>query len=60
MKVELIEKFEMSCGTVLMVKSNSTIKRGESINVNGKTYTVKDFLIPSGNYDETIINVLVE
>lgn len=59
MKVELIEKFNMSVGTVLLIKSNVILNVGEKIQVDGKEYTIKGFMHPAGFYDDEKISVIV-
>lgn len=60
MKVELIGKYEMSIGTVLIIKSNSILSTGDTIDVDNDKYQIKQILQPSGAYDETKISILVE
>ena len=60
MKVELIEKYEMSIGTVLIIKSNSILNIGDTVGVDNNKYQIKKNLQPTGAYDETKISILVE
>lgn len=60
MKVELIEKYEMSIGTVLIIKSNSILNIGDTVGVDNNKYQIKKILQPTGAYDETKISILVE
>lgn len=60
MKVELIEKYEMSIGTVLIIKSNSILNIGDTVGVDNNKYQIKKILQPTGVYDETKISILVE
>lgn len=59
MKVELIEKFNLSFGTVLLIKSNVILKVGEKIQADGEEYIIKGFMHPAGLYDDKIISVIV-
>lgn len=59
MKVELVEKFNMSVGTVLLVKSNTILTVGEQIQVEDKEYTIKGFMHPTGFYDDSMISIIV-
>ncbi len=59
MKVELIEKYEMSIGTVLIIKSNSILNIGDTVDVDNNKYQIKKILQPTGVYDETKISILV-
>ena len=60
MKVELIEKYEMSIGTVLIIKSDSILNIGDTVDVVNNKYQIKKILQPTGAYDETKISILVE
>lgn len=60
MKVELIEKYEMSIGTVLIIKSDSILNIGDTIDVDNNKYQIKKILQLTGAYDETKISILVE
>ena len=60
MKVELIEKYEMSIGTVLIIKSNSILNTGDTFAIDNNKYQIKKILQPTGAYDETKILILVE
>lgn len=60
MKVELIEKYEMSIGTVLIIKSNSILNIGDTVGVDNNKYQIKKILQQTGAYDETKISILVE
>ena len=60
MKVELIEKFNMSVGTVLLVKANAILNVGEKIQAGDREYTIKGFMHPTGAYDDQIISVIVQ
>ena len=60
MKVELIEKYEMSIGTVLIIKANSILNTGDTVDVDNNKYRIKKILQPTGAYDETKISILVE
>lgn len=59
MKVELIEKFNMSVGTVLLVKSSVVLNVGEKIQVDDTEYTVKGFMHPTGFFDDEKVSVIV-
>lgn len=59
MKVELIEKYEMSIGTVLIIKSDSVLHTGDTVDVDNNKYQIKKILQPTGAYDETKISVMV-
>lgn len=59
MKVELIEKFNMSIGTVLLVKSKDILEVGEKIQAEGKEYTIKGFMNPTGFHDDNMVSVIV-
>lgn len=59
MRVELVEKFNMSIGTVLLVKADNVLNVGERIYVDDKEYTIKGFMQPSGFYDDHRISVIV-
>ena len=59
MKVELIEKFNMSVGTVLVIRSSNLLKVGDEITDGNETYTIKGFMHPTGAFDETLISVIV-
>lgn len=59
MKVELIEEYEMSIGTVLIIKSNSILNIGDTVDVDNNKYQIKKILQPTGVYDETKISILV-
>lgn len=60
MKVKLIEKYDMSIGTVLIINSDSILHIGDTIDVENNKYQIKKFLQPTGTYDETMISILVE
>lgn len=60
MKVKLIEKYDMSIGTVLIINSDSILHIGDTIDVENNKYQIKKFLQPTGAYDETMISILVE
>ena len=51
MKVELIEKYEMSIGTVLIIKSNSILNTGDTFAIDNNKYQIKKILQPTGAYD---------
>lgn len=59
-KVELIGKYDMSIGTVLIINSGSVLHIGDTIDVENNKYQIKKFLQPTGAYDETKISILVE
>lgn len=59
MKVELLEKFNLSCGTVLLIKSNVILNVGEKIQADGEEYIIKGFMHPAGFHDDEIISVIV-
>lgn len=59
-KVELIGKYDMSIGTVLIINSGSVLHIGDTIDVENNKYQIKKFLQPTGAYDETKIAILVE
>lgn len=59
-KVELIGKYDMSIGTVLIINSGSALHIGDTIDVENNKYQIKKFLQPTGAYDETKISILVE
>lgn len=59
MKVELIEKFNMSVGTVLLIKADTVLNVGDKIQVNENEYTIKGFMHPTGFYDDQKISVIV-
>lgn len=59
MKVELIEKYDMSIGTVLIIRSDSILHIGDKIDVENTEYQIKKILQPTGVYEETIISILV-
>ncbi len=60
MKVELIEKYDMSIGTVLIIKSDSIVHTGDTVDIENDKYQVKKILQPTGAYDETKISILVK
>ena len=60
MRVELIEKYDMSIGTVRIINSDSILHIGDIIWVENNEYQIKKFLQPTGAYDETMISVLVQ
>lgn len=60
MKVKLIEKYNMSIGTVLIINSDSILHIGDTIDVENNKYQIKKILQPTGAYDETKISILVE
>ena len=49
MKVELIEKYEMSIGTVLIIKSNSILSTGDTFAIDNNKYQIKKILQPTGH-----------
>lgn len=59
-KVELIGKYDMSIGTVLIINSGSVLHIRDTIDVENNKYQIKKFLQPTGAYDETKISILVE
>lgn len=59
MKVELMEKYEISIGTVLIIKSDSVLHTGDTVDVGNNKYQIKEILQPTGAYDETKISVMV-
>lgn len=59
-KVELIGKYDMSIGTVLIINSGSVLHIGDTIDVENNKYQIKKFLQPTGAYDGTKISILVE
>lgn len=60
MKVKLIEKFNMSVGTVLVVKAADTLKIGDRITAEDKEYTIKAFMHPTGAFAPDLISVIVQ
>ena len=58
MKVELIEQFNMSIGTVLTIKATEVLKIGDKITAGNKDYTIKSFLHPSAKNPD-LISVVV-
>ncbi len=59
MKMELIEKFNMSVGTVLLIKTDIVLNVGDKIRVDEKEYIIKGFMHPTGSYDDQKISVIV-
>lgn len=59
MKVELIEKFNIPSGTLLVVKSNAALHVGDEIMANDEKYTIKSFMLPGGAFDPDLISVIV-
>ncbi len=59
MKMELIEKFNTSVGTVLLIKTDTVLNVGDKIRVDEKEYTIKGFMYPTGFYDDQKISVIV-
>jgi len=59
MKVKLIEQFNMSIGTVLVIKATEVLKIGDKITVGGKEYTIKSFMHPTGAFDTDLISIVV-
>lgn len=59
-KVELIGKYDMSIGTVLIINSSSVLYIGDTIDVENNKYQINKFLHPTGAYDETKISILVK
>lgn len=57
--MKLIEKYDMSIGTVLIIRSDSILHIGDVIDVENNKYQIKKILQPTGIYDETMISILV-
>lgn len=54
MKVELIGKYNMSIGTVLLVTANDVLNVGDVIQAGDEEYTIKGFLQPTGLQEDKI------
>ena len=50
----------MSIGTVLIIKSDSILNIGDTVDADNNKYQIKKILQPTGAYDETKISILVE
>ena len=59
MIVELIEKFNMSIGTVFVIKSKAPLKIGDEIIINEEKHKIKSFVFPCGVFDPALISVVV-
>ena len=60
MKVTSLEKFNTSRGLVFVLNSDTPVKKGDNIEIDGNDYKIKEVTLPSKPQSIDYINVIVE
>lgn len=59
-KVNILEKYKTSVGTIVTTQANQTFEIGQIIEVLGKSYKIKNIIFPTLPNENNIISLVIQ
>ncbi len=60
MKVDILEEYKTSVGTIVTTQSNQIFEIGQTIEVSGKPYKITNIIFPTLPNENNIVSLVIQ